>query len=563
MQEIAVAEHQGRFFLYLGRNIGLPVCLEGALKMKEISYIPSDAYAAGEMKHGPIALLDESTPVVCVATDSPVLDKVLSNVAEVRARGADVIAIATEGAERVADVTDQVVYVPSHRLGPPADPGDPPAPAARLPRGPPAGPERRPAAQPRQDGDRRVIARAALALGRLRGAARRRLRRGRGNDHLVHRARPREPDARRRAALRRGGGAPEGDQKDAVDSALSKLLATDDPGGFIIDQLDQRARGSRPRASPTRTTSHRGSGPRAGVFFRRLTDRGRRRGRPVGHRHRRGAEQAIDKAAASGKRSAHRAPTTASATDLGRPFGRRLVGDLLVSGPEAAFEDGGRRVAGLLARRFERLRGPARRRALDDQLAFAYLQPAGDRRRLEKSGPADAPTAAAAGPQLQTLLSQPATVSASATDDQVVARAPRRRPARQPRLPRSPRCCSDFPCDSWLAFAGSRRRRGARTGARGAGQQALASTSGWMSARSASGRATSAAYVRGTSLFGLGGALVVETSDEQASAQTLDQLRRALSRKQLAERLAAVGERGAGLLDHAPGGADPDPVRSA
>ena len=62
-----------KFFLYLGRHIGLPVCLEGALKLKEISYIPADAYAAGEMKHGPIALLDESTPVVCVATDSPVL----------------------------------------------------------------------------------------------------------------------------------------------------------------------------------------------------------------------------------------------------------------------------------------------------------------------------------------------------------------------------------------------------------------------------------------------------------------------------------------------------------
>ncbi len=110
---IAAAEHQGRFFLYLGRNIGLPVCLEGALKMKEISYIPTDAYAAGEMKHGPIALLDESTPVVCVATDSPVLDKVLSNVAEVRARGADVIAIATEGSERVAEVADQMLYVPA------------------------------------------------------------------------------------------------------------------------------------------------------------------------------------------------------------------------------------------------------------------------------------------------------------------------------------------------------------------------------------------------------------------------------------------------------------------
>jgi glucosamine--fructose-6-phosphate aminotransferase (isomerizing) len=101
------------FFLYLGRHIGLPVCLEGALKLKEISYIPTDAYAAGEMKHGPIALLDESTPVVCVATESPVLDKVLSNVEEVRARGAETIAIATEGDERVREVSDRVVFVPS------------------------------------------------------------------------------------------------------------------------------------------------------------------------------------------------------------------------------------------------------------------------------------------------------------------------------------------------------------------------------------------------------------------------------------------------------------------
>ena len=94
-----MAEHwrTPSFFLYLGRHVGLPVALEGALKLKEISYIPTDAYAAGEMKHGPIALLDEDTPVVCVATDSPVLDKVLSNMSEVRARGAHVIAVATEG----------------------------------------------------------------------------------------------------------------------------------------------------------------------------------------------------------------------------------------------------------------------------------------------------------------------------------------------------------------------------------------------------------------------------------------------------------------------------------
>ncbi|MBA2522127.1 MAG: glutamine--fructose-6-phosphate transaminase (isomerizing) [Solirubrobacterales bacterium] len=112
VRAIARSHYEGRFFLFLGRHIGLPVCLEGALKMKEISYIPSDAYAAGEMKHGPIALLDETTPVVCVATDSPVLEKVLSNVAEVRARGADVIAIATEGSEIVAEAADQTLFVP-------------------------------------------------------------------------------------------------------------------------------------------------------------------------------------------------------------------------------------------------------------------------------------------------------------------------------------------------------------------------------------------------------------------------------------------------------------------
>jgi glutamine---fructose-6-phosphate transaminase (isomerizing) len=112
VRAIARSHHEQKFFLYLGRNIGLPVCLEGALKLKEISYIPTDAYAAGEMKHGPIALLDDSTPVVCVATDSPVLEKVLSNVAEVRARGADVIAVATEGSLAVTEMADHVLFVP-------------------------------------------------------------------------------------------------------------------------------------------------------------------------------------------------------------------------------------------------------------------------------------------------------------------------------------------------------------------------------------------------------------------------------------------------------------------
>jgi glucosamine--fructose-6-phosphate aminotransferase (isomerizing) len=106
-----IAEHwkDRGFCLYLGRHVGLAICLEGALKLKEISYIPTDAYAAGEMKHGPIALLDEQTPVVCVATDSPVLDKVMSNIAEVQARGAHVVAIVTEGTHVDAE---EVVKIP-------------------------------------------------------------------------------------------------------------------------------------------------------------------------------------------------------------------------------------------------------------------------------------------------------------------------------------------------------------------------------------------------------------------------------------------------------------------
>jgi glucosamine--fructose-6-phosphate aminotransferase (isomerizing) len=100
------------FFLFLGRLSGLPVALEGALKLKEISYIPTDAYAAGEMKHGPIALLGKQTPVICVATDVSILGKMLSNVSEVRARGARVFAIASEGSKEVAEHAEQVVYIP-------------------------------------------------------------------------------------------------------------------------------------------------------------------------------------------------------------------------------------------------------------------------------------------------------------------------------------------------------------------------------------------------------------------------------------------------------------------
>jgi glucosamine--fructose-6-phosphate aminotransferase (isomerizing) len=112
-QEIAETCFNADFFFYIGRHVGVPVALEGALKLKEISYISTDAYAAGEMKHGPIAMLDEATPVVCVATRSPVLDKLVSNIQEARARGARVIAVSTAGDGVVDPHADATLPVPA------------------------------------------------------------------------------------------------------------------------------------------------------------------------------------------------------------------------------------------------------------------------------------------------------------------------------------------------------------------------------------------------------------------------------------------------------------------
>ena len=112
VRELAERLAWSPFFLYLGRLSGVPVALEGALKLKEISYVPTDAYAAGEMKHGPIALLGPDTPVVCVATEEAVLSKLLSNLSEVRARGARVLAVASEGCKEIGEHAEHVFYVP-------------------------------------------------------------------------------------------------------------------------------------------------------------------------------------------------------------------------------------------------------------------------------------------------------------------------------------------------------------------------------------------------------------------------------------------------------------------
>lgn len=99
-------------FLYLGRNLNFPTALEGALKLKEISYIPAEGYAAGEMKHGPIALIDEYRAVVCIAPESSTYDKMLSNIQEIRARKGKVIIVATEGDTKIKRFTKEVVYIP-------------------------------------------------------------------------------------------------------------------------------------------------------------------------------------------------------------------------------------------------------------------------------------------------------------------------------------------------------------------------------------------------------------------------------------------------------------------
>jgi glucosamine--fructose-6-phosphate aminotransferase (isomerizing) len=112
IERIARKLRKARTILFLGRYVNLPTALEGALKLKEISYIHAEGYAAGEMKHGPIALLDSKVPVVGIVTEGRVREKMLSNLAEAKAREAKVIAVANHGDEEVAQLADHVLWVP-------------------------------------------------------------------------------------------------------------------------------------------------------------------------------------------------------------------------------------------------------------------------------------------------------------------------------------------------------------------------------------------------------------------------------------------------------------------
>jgi len=112
VRDLAARYQRARDVLFIGRHTGYPAALEGALKLKEISYVHAEGHPAGELKHGPIALVEPGVPVVAIATECHVYPKMLSNIQEVRARGADVIAVATEGDEGIGEIAQHVVFVP-------------------------------------------------------------------------------------------------------------------------------------------------------------------------------------------------------------------------------------------------------------------------------------------------------------------------------------------------------------------------------------------------------------------------------------------------------------------
>lgn len=112
IQRLAKKYKDARDFLFIGRTYGYPCALEGALKLKEVSYIHAEAYAAGEMKHGPLAMIDKNFPTLAIATDSPILEKTLSAMQEINARKGPIMAIATEGNTEVSKLTKDVLYIP-------------------------------------------------------------------------------------------------------------------------------------------------------------------------------------------------------------------------------------------------------------------------------------------------------------------------------------------------------------------------------------------------------------------------------------------------------------------
>ena len=385
--------------MYIGRHIGLSVCLEGALKLKEISYIPADAYAAGEMKHGPIALLDESTPVVAVATDSPIAEKMLSNMEEVRARGADVIAVATEGDEDSRRSGRPDHLRPAHRLDPPADPRDRAAAAARLLHRPRERPQRGPAPQPGEDGHRRVTSRARMSPrrvhlpARLRGRPRGGARRLRRREQQQRRRRPRGRRPRQRADL------PRRDRQ--ADRVPRRRMPR--PRSRRSSTRRSRARSSShsstsrsPRAgsrSTTSRTSRPGSASRP-ASSSPPSARIRRRGGDRDHQPRPRSTSPASRRASTATTGTSRPTTACSLPDLSSPT-RTTVFGTSTTVPRVGNDDRGqgrdRRLQGRLARRLERLQGLDRQPAVE-RLGIALHGPEDlDQRDPQHFGAAEAP----------------------------------------------------------------------------------------------------------------------------------------------------------------------------
>ncbi|PIU42895.1 MAG: glutamine--fructose-6-phosphate aminotransferase, partial [Parcubacteria group bacterium CG07_land_8_20_14_0_80_35_11] len=112
IEKLAQKYKDFRNFLFIGRKYNYPVALEGALKLKEISYIHAEGYGGGEMKHGPIALIDKNFPTFAIATVDSVYEKMISNIQEIKARGGSIIALTTEGNEEIKKLADEVIYIP-------------------------------------------------------------------------------------------------------------------------------------------------------------------------------------------------------------------------------------------------------------------------------------------------------------------------------------------------------------------------------------------------------------------------------------------------------------------
>ena len=273
-----------RDVLFLGRGSQFPVALEGALKLKEISYIHAEGYAAGEMKHGPIALIDENLPVVVLAAKEPSYEKTLGNVEEVRARGGQVIAVVAEGDTHAASLATVALVVPAEPAAARPAAHHPAAPVPRLPRGRPEGDRRGPAAEPGQERHRRVNLRLFVALEppdpvrRRLAAAQAELRRSAGRHAEEVRwvaPGPAAPDAP--VPGRGSGGAARGDPR--CRGGRGGRVAPAPPRGARGRRLslgaaapgDLGRRGRGPGRAP-------GAGPRAGARARAARLPGRRAG---------------------------------------------------------------------------------------------------------------------------------------------------------------------------------------------------------------------------------------------------------------------------------------------